>query len=38
MVEVMQWHRYLDKDPGHVWFRDLLRTLASSEKMHVEGF
>jgi len=24
----MQWHKYLDKDPGHRWFREGLRRLA----------
>lgn len=37
LVEVMQWHRYLDNDAGHIWFRGLLRSLASSEKMAVDG-
>lgn len=37
LVEVMQWHRYLDKDPAHVWFRGLLRQIAGSEKMHIAG-
>jgi DNA-binding transcriptional LysR family regulator len=29
----MQWHKYLDKDPGHRWFREGLRKLASTDNM-----
>lgn len=32
-----QWHKFLDKDPAHMWFRELLRTLAASEKMDAGG-
>jgi LysR family nod box-dependent transcriptional activator len=27
----MQWHKYLDKDPGHRWFREGLCQLASAD-------
>ncbi|MES2259936.1 MAG: LysR family transcriptional regulator [Pseudomonadota bacterium] len=37
MVMTMQWHKFFDKDPSHIWFRDLLRSMAGSEKMHVDG-
>jgi DNA-binding transcriptional LysR family regulator len=29
----MQWHKYLDKDPGHRWFREGIRQLASTDGM-----
>jgi DNA-binding transcriptional LysR family regulator len=29
----MQWHKYLDKDPGHRWFREGIRQLASEDGM-----
>jgi hypothetical protein len=29
----MQWHKYLDKDPGHRWFREGLQTLAEAEEV-----
>ena len=29
----MQWHKYLDKDPGHRWFREGLHRLASADGM-----
>jgi DNA-binding transcriptional LysR family regulator len=29
----MQWHTYLDKDPGHQWFRQGLLKLASTDGM-----
>jgi DNA-binding transcriptional LysR family regulator len=29
----MQWHKYLDKDPGHRWFREGLRRLAGRSGM-----
>lgn len=31
----MQWHKYLDKDPGHQWFREGIRQLASGDGMSV---
>ena len=27
----MQWHKYLDKDPAHRWFREGLRSLAGAD-------
>jgi DNA-binding transcriptional LysR family regulator len=29
----MQWHKYLDKDPAHRWFREGLRRLAGADGM-----
>lgn len=28
LVEVMQWHKYQDRDPAIMWFSDLLRRVA----------
>ena len=33
MKQAMQWHKYLDKDPGHRWFREGLRRLAGTDGM-----
>ena len=38
LVEKMQWHKFLDKDPAHIWFRELVARVANSETMHVEGY
>jgi DNA-binding transcriptional LysR family regulator len=27
----MQWNRFLDKDPAHIWFRNLLAEVARAE-------
>jgi DNA-binding transcriptional LysR family regulator len=32
IVEVVQWHRHRDGDPGIAWMRDLLRDAASKSK------
>ena len=29
LVEKLQWHKYRDKDPGHLWFRSILREEAA---------
>jgi DNA-binding transcriptional LysR family regulator len=28
LVESMQWHKLFDKDPAHLWFRQVLRDVA----------
>lgn len=38
IVLKMQWHKFLDKDPAHIWFRELVARVAASEVMHVEGY
>jgi LysR family transcriptional regulator, nod-box dependent transcriptional activator len=30
LVEMIQWHRYRDRDPGRVWLFELLKTAAQS--------
>jgi DNA-binding transcriptional LysR family regulator len=32
VVMRMQWHRFFDTDPGHVWFRQLVSRVAAFEK------
>jgi DNA-binding transcriptional LysR family regulator len=32
----MQWHKYLDKDPGHRWFREGLQRLAGTKDVPAE--
>jgi hypothetical protein len=32
----MQWHKYLDKDAGHRWFREGLCRLAGTSGMSAE--
>jgi hypothetical protein len=27
-MHCLQWHRYQDQDPGHIWLRDRLREAA----------
>lgn len=29
VVMKMQWHKFFDRDPAHIWFRDLVRTVAA---------
>jgi DNA-binding transcriptional LysR family regulator len=38
IVMKMQWHKFFDNDLAHVWFRNLVRGVAASETMHVEGY
>lgn len=38
IVMKMQWHKFFDKDPAHIWFRNLLRSVAASEIQHFEGY
>jgi hypothetical protein len=37
LVEVLQWHKYRDLDPGSMWFRDMIiegaRTLPSLDEL-----
>jgi hypothetical protein len=30
LVEMIQWHKYRDRDPGRAWLCDLLRAAAHS--------
>lgn len=34
----MQWHKFFDKDPAHIWFRDVVSSVARSESRHFEGY
>jgi hypothetical protein len=38
LVEMIQWHKYRDRDPGRAWLCDVLRSAAesSSERAPVE--
>jgi DNA-binding transcriptional LysR family regulator len=38
IVMKMQWHKFFDKDPAHIWFRNLLSSVAASEIHHFEGY
>jgi LysR family nod box-dependent transcriptional activator len=38
LVEHMQWHKFLDKDPAHQWFRAMLRKAANAEPALIEGY
>ena len=29
VTHCLQWHRYQDQDPGHIWFRDLIKRVSS---------
>lgn len=31
LVEGIQWHKYLDGDPGHRWMLDLIRSIAAGD-------
>lgn len=37
LVECMQWHKYLDNDPSHIWFRDVLKRVAQGSYNLVEN-
>jgi hypothetical protein len=28
LKERMQWHKYLDRDPALIWFRNLVKSVA----------
>ena len=30
VTHCLQWHRYQDQDPGHIWFRDLIKRLSKN--------
>lgn len=34
----MQWHRFYEKDPAHIWFRQLLREVADNDAGRLEGY
>lgn len=34
----MQWHQHADHDPAHIWFRSLLRDIAKTKHIEVEGY
>ncbi len=38
IVLKMQWHKFFDKDPAHLWFRQLMGSIAASECQHIEGY
>lgn len=38
IVMKMQWHKFFDSDPAHIWFRNLVGSVAKSESMHIEGY
>jgi DNA-binding transcriptional LysR family regulator len=38
IVMKMQWHKFFDRDPAHIWFRYLLSSVAASEIQHFEGY
>jgi DNA-binding transcriptional LysR family regulator len=38
LVEHMQWHKFLDNDPAHRWFRGLLRQAARATPPLIEGY
>lgn len=38
IVMKVQWHRFFNSDPAHIWFRNLVSSVAKSESMHIEGY
>ena len=30
VTHCLQWHRYQDQDPGHIWFRDLIKRVSNN--------
>jgi LysR family nod box-dependent transcriptional activator len=38
LVECMQWHRFYEKDPAHMWFRQLLCEVAEQGATQFEGY
>jgi hypothetical protein len=30
VTHCLQWHRYQDQDPGHIWFRAILKKAAGN--------
>ncbi|MET3136003.1 LysR family nod box-dependent transcriptional activator [Undibacterium sp. GrIS 1.2] len=32
LVEMMQWHKFVDKDIAHIWFRTLLKEVANARR------
>jgi hypothetical protein len=30
LVEMIQWHKYRDRDPGRVWLFDVLKSVVES--------
>jgi DNA-binding transcriptional LysR family regulator len=38
IVMKMQWNKFFDSDPAHIWFRNLVGRVAKSESMHIEGY
>jgi LysR family nod box-dependent transcriptional activator len=30
VTHCLQWHRYQDQDPGHIWFRDLIKRVSKN--------
>jgi hypothetical protein len=30
LTEGLQWHKYLDSDPGHRWMKELIRNAAAN--------
>lgn len=38
VVMKMQWHKFFDKDPAHLWFRQLVSQVAATDAEYVEGY
>jgi DNA-binding transcriptional LysR family regulator len=38
VVMKMQWHKFFDKDPAHLWFRSLMSQVAAADSEYVEGY
>lgn len=37
IVEKMRWHKFLDKDPAHLRFRDLVAHVVKLDVMYVDA-
>ncbi len=37
LIEMIQWHKYRDKDPGRIWLHGLLRSAAVAEQSATPG-
>lgn len=38
VVECMQWHKIFDKDPAHIWFRNVVSEVAATGMLQFEGY
>lgn len=38
VAECMQWHKFFDKDPAHIWFREIVREVAAGGMERMEGY